>query len=245
MSRNKAWFSDTGQVFSGSEPFFFDTAEFDWVKTIEKDYQIIVDEFFAEIEKDQAQLEPYMNAEMMSKKNNWKTQGLMFWGKKSEENAKKYPKTWEVLNKIPNLCAASFNLLEPGTTIKPHYGNTNAIIRCHLGLRIPAQAPRCGFRVGTETRSWHDGKVLMFCDAHEHTAWNNTDQQRYIMVLDIVRPEFKRDFVSIASRVLGFIYYDAAKLNKPLIGKLSKIKWLDPILHWGYRRWQRAQVKHY
>jgi hypothetical protein len=123
--------------------------------------------------------------------------------------------------------AASFNLLEPGTTIKPHRGDTNAIIRCHLGLEIPGPAPDCAFRVGTETRGWKEGELFMFCDAHPHTAWNNTSKRRLVFIVDILRPEFVDQKVSICSRVLSAVYLEVlyqrlAPLREHFSGKRSK-----------------------
>jgi hypothetical protein len=142
-----------------------------------------------------------------------------------------FPRTWELLRDIPGITAASLNLLEPNTTIKPHVGNTNAIIRCHLGLRVPAPAPRCAFRVGEETRSWEDGRFLLFCDAHRHTAWNNTEEKRYILVVDVMRPEFAARRAATSARVLAGIYHAVAWQRWP---------WLRR--HFGGRRGQAATL---
>jgi len=199
------WFSEGGTPFTGSEPFYFDTAPFAWVKDLEQNWTVIRDELELLLKEHASQLVPYANGSMMSRPNQWRTFGMMFWTLPGRSNRQRCPRTWALIRKIPNLCAASFNLLEPNTTIKPHHGDTNAIIRCHLGIRIPAPAPRCGFRVGSEVRSWEEGKMLMFCDAHEHTAWNNSSQQRYILVLDVMRPEFANRRIHVASRVLASI----------------------------------------
>ena len=204
------WFADDGKPFTGSEPFFYDTSDFPWVRQVESQWTVIRDELLERLAQDEKILVPYVNKTMTSKPNQWKTLGLMFWTVKSVENCRNFPRTWEILKDVPNIIAISLNLLEEETTIKPHIGNTNAIIRCHLGLVIPEPAPRCGFRVGTETRSWEDGKFLMFCDAHQHTAWNNTNRKRYILVVDIIRPEFTRAKLMASSRVLAGIYHEAA-----------------------------------
>ena len=194
-----------GGPFKGNEPFYFDTGDFPWVKQIESQWTVIRDELMALTKTDEASLTPYANHAMTSRPNRWKTFGFMFWSVKSRHNCKKCPKTWELISRIPNVLAASFNLLEAGTTIKAHNGDTNAIIRCHLGLVIPGPAPQCAFRVGTEIRGWKEGEFLMFCDAHNHTAWNNTGERRYIMVIDIMRPEFAAQTKFICSRVLSAI----------------------------------------
>lgn len=203
------WFSDNGEQFHGNEPFYFEASEFPWVARVETHWEEIRDELLKNLEQDERILEPYLDREMATKAESWRTLGLMFWTRRSQTNCQRFPVTWSVLKDVPGITAISFNLLEPNTTIKPHVGNTNAIIRCHMGLIIPAPAPRCGFRVGTETRSWEPGKFLMFCDAHMHSAWNNTNDRRYIMVVDVITPKFAKSTTAISSRVLAGIYQAA------------------------------------
>jgi aspartyl/asparaginyl beta-hydroxylase (cupin superfamily) len=202
---SRPWFAEGGTPFHGDEPFFFDPAAFAWTAAVEAQWQTIRDELLALIATDEGSLAPYANLEMTSRPNRWKTFGIMFWTLRKQAHVRKAPKTWAILKDIPGLCAVSFNLLEPNTTIKPHHGDTNAIIRCHMGLEVPAGAPKCAFRVGTETRSWQEGRWLIFCDAHEHTAWNNTDKRRYILVIDVMRPEYEAQRLAVAARVLASI----------------------------------------
>lgn len=222
LAKAKPWFAEDGGNFEGDEPFYFDTAQFPWVRHLEANWTVFRDELQALLARDAQELQPYANMAMTNKPGQWKTFGMMFWLHVMRENTAKCPKSWALLRQVPDICGASFNLLEPHTTIKPHHGDTNAIIRCHMGLTVPAGAPRCAFRVGSEIRSWEEGKFLMFCDAHEHTAWNNTDQQRYILVIDIMRPEFVAARRSTAARVLASItsaiYYQRAAWLKKYFG---------------------------
>lgn len=208
-STHRPWFSDKGEPFHGSEPFYFDTSEFPWVAKVEARWEEIRDELLRNLEQDERILQPYVNREMATRAESWRTLGLMFWTLRSQANCERFPVAWSILKDIPGITAASFNLLEANATIKPHFGNTNAIIRCHMGLIVPAPAPRCAFRVGTETRSWEPGKFLMFCDAHQHSAWNNSDGRRYIMVVDVMTPRFAKLTKTISSRVLAGIYQEA------------------------------------
>ena len=213
------WFNYNEGAFKGSEPFFFDTNDFQWVKEIESKWHVIYEELMTLVKEHESSLLPYPNREMTTKLNKWKTFGFMFWTIKSRSNCKKCPETWKLLKTIPNLLAGSFSLLEAGTTIKPHQGDTNAIVRCHLGLKIPAPAPQCAFRVGNETRGWNEGKFLMFCDAHTHTAWNNSNEKRYIMILDVMRPEYAAQKKTICSRVLAAIYIEIAYQRSQFLRK--------------------------
>lgn len=202
------WFADTGTQFHGDEPYYFDNSKLPWTQLVEANWHTIKEELQTFISKQGDQLQPYHNSQMVNRPNRWRTLGLMFWGLREAEHCAHFPQTWQLLQQVPGLLAVSFNLLEEQTTIKPHYGNTNAIFRCHLGLQIPASAPHCGFRVGNEVRSWEEGKLLVFCDAHEHTAWNNARADRYVLVMDVIRPEFTKHKLYVASRVLASIYLD-------------------------------------
>lgn len=226
MPAAKLWFSEDGGDFPGNEPFYYDTADYPWVKHIESNFTVIRDELMSLLKEEEI-LTPYANAAMTSRPGQWKTFGIMFWLNPLKDNCRKCPKTWALLKDIPNISSASFNLLEPHTTIKPHNGDTNAIIRCHMGIEVPAAAPKCAFRVGDDIRSWEEGKFLMFCDAHEHTAWNNSDRKRYILVVDVMRPQLSTRKRYTASRVLASIslaigYQRSAFMKKYFSNRIGK-----------------------
>lgn len=50
------------------------------------------------------------------------------------------PVTWKTITSLPSAVTgnlfgnAAFSVMEPGTTVSPHFGPTNIRIRCHLGL---------------------------------------------------------------------------------------------------------------
>lgn len=218
------WFADTGGLYTGQEPCYYEPAAFDWAAGLCAEWRQIHDELQTHLQAEAAGFEPYLEAGMASRPGRWKTLGLMFWGIQSKRNTRALPRTWALVRDIPGLTACSLNLLEPQTSIKPHIGNTDAIIRCHLGLTIPAVAPRCGFRVGAEIRSWTPGGLLMFCDAHEHTAWNNTDEDRYVMVIDVMREAFMARRAEICARVHAEIRLDADRKRWPWIDRLSRTR---------------------
>ncbi len=240
LQETRLWFAESGDAFVGAEPAYFNPGEFPWVSEIEANWEIIRDEFAALLKEHSTQLRPYANESMTSSDpSSWRTFTMMFWYRRNRANCQRCPKTWAMLQSIPGLCAASFNLLEPNTTIKPHFGDTNAIVRCHMGLEIPAPAPQCGFKVRDEVRSWEPGRFLMFCDAHQHSAWNNSAQRRYIMVLDVMRPQFAQQSRAIASRVQASVSYGVALQRSPWLRKHCRSGLgravLFRLLQWRYR----------
>lgn len=206
--REKPWTTYDGRPHPAHEPHLYDPAQFPWVAALEAEWTTIRDELRAVLGATDDVLLPYPDPTKTNRRGAWKTAGLMYWTFPSDKYIAMFPRTWAILQRIPELTSASLLLLEPHSTIKPHLGDTNAMVRCHMGLVVPAPAPRCGLRVKETTLSWEEGRVFMFNDAHEHTAWNNTDQARYILSFDVLRPEFRGMERWVSSRVLGNIFVD-------------------------------------
>jgi ornithine lipid ester-linked acyl 2-hydroxylase len=74
-------------------------------------------------------------------------------------------------------------------------------MRCHLGIEVPAGLPDCGLQAGTEQQAWGEGKWLFFNDAFKHSAWNNTDKRRIVIIMDVIRPEFLYKTKSICANI--------------------------------------------
>jgi aspartyl/asparaginyl beta-hydroxylase (cupin superfamily) len=118
----------------------------------------------------------------------WSTYFLLRNGTRVEEHLARCPKTAELLSAAP-LCdvpghapTAFFSVLAPRTRIPAHTGVTNTRFIVHLPLVVP---PACGFRVGAERRDFREGRAWVFDDTFEHEAWNDSDEPRIILILDV------------------------------------------------------------
>ncbi len=210
------WFSifDKSE-YKGNEPNFFNPDDYHFSKIISDNYHVINEELGKYLKNHE--LESYFNTTMVSKVNSWKTISLKTWNVEIYEHHKYFSETLQVIKSIPGLVSASFNLLEPHGHIIPHCGDTNAIFRCHLGLSIPDKMPACGFRVKDEWRSWETGKLLIFVDANNHEAINNTEKNRFIFLFDVVRDEYLEKKHLVCSIVLtGLFLQKMAELFKLL-----------------------------
>jgi hypothetical protein len=49
--------------------------------------------------------------------------------------------------------------------------------------------PKCGIRVGPTIQPWTTGKALVLDDSYEHEVWNNTNQERVLLLVDIWHPD--------------------------------------------------------
>jgi aspartyl/asparaginyl beta-hydroxylase (cupin superfamily) len=209
----KPWTTYDGNRIAADEPQTYDPRQFSWVAGVESKWETIRDELRDVLARDPDFLLPYPDPTKTDRSAAWRTAGLMYWTFESDRYVSLFPKTWAILKSVPNLTSASLLLLQARSTIKPHVGDTNAMMRCHMGLVVPAPAPRCGLRVKDTVLSWEHGKIFMFNDALEHTAWNNTDEDRYILSFDVMRPEYVAARRWVSARVLGNIFVDV-RLNR-------------------------------
>jgi beta-hydroxylase len=118
----------------------------------------------------------------------WRTFILYGFGTKMEKNCLQAPLTTKLLESVPNLQTAWFSILAPGNHILAHRGVSKGILRAHLGLIIPNDAEKCRLRVADKFQVWRPGEIFVFDDTYEHEVWNDTDEERVILLFDFDRP---------------------------------------------------------
>lgn len=127
----------------------------------------------------------------------WSTCYLTDKGRPIPERVARAPTTFGLLDEQVPLCRIStrapsimLSLLRPHSRIPAHTGMVNCRFVCHLPLIVP---PRCRFRVGAETREWKVGELMVFDDSVEHEAWNDSDEDRLVLIFDVWRPEVSEE----------------------------------------------------
>ncbi len=86
------------------------------------------------------------------------------------------------------MTTAMFSILSPRKHILDHRGPYKGVLRYHLGLIVPAAAEQCRIRVGDDVRHWREGESLVFDDTFNHEVWNDTDETRVVLFVDVLRP---------------------------------------------------------
>lgn len=179
---------------------FYPADTFNWCKYLETQTQIIIDEYNVVIAAHPEFLIPWPEVNLYTPKASWLTVGLYtpVNGFKIFPNYFHFPKTISILNQIPKVKTAGFSILTPGCEIKPHVGYSSSLTRVHLGLDIPKleliklnkqedkyTIPNCGLQIHNQIRTWEKGKLLVFNDLFLHSAWNLSQQDRIVLLLDI------------------------------------------------------------
>ncbi len=164
---------------------FLDPSQFSFLDGLRNRWREIRDEYLALPED---AFEPWVQREMYG--HGWSVYGLMAFGTRIDAALANCPRTAEALAAVPGLTTAGFSRMAPGTHIKPHEGWVTTVYRAHLGLVVP---DNCALRVGTETRRWRTGDLLLFDDTINHEAWNRSTSTRTVLLFDFVRPGHEHD----------------------------------------------------
>ena len=178
---------------------FYDRGLFSWAEEIESRTALIREELGGALAQEQdfapyIALEPGQPVDQWRELNHsakWSHYGLWRNGQPNEVHLARCPETRRALEAvdmaaIDGLCPnAMFSALAPHTEIPPHTGETNARLVVHLPLIVPES---CSYRVGFQHRSWKEGELLVFDDTIEHTARNDSDQLRVVLIFDVWNP---------------------------------------------------------
>jgi aspartyl/asparaginyl beta-hydroxylase (cupin superfamily) len=179
---------------------FFARDHFPWLAALEAETAEIRRELLSLLEEDGAGFRPYIAFESTQPVNQWgelnhsrRWSAWFFWedGARHEAHCARCPATAAALEALPLLDlpgkgpTALFSILEPHSRIPPHTGSSNVRATVHLPLVVP---DGCGFRVGSETRTFEAGRAWAFDDTIEHEAWNDSEAYRAILILDVWNP---------------------------------------------------------
>ena len=170
---------------------FYDAAMFPWARPLEANWLQIRAELehvlrkpeaipaFHEISKDQVKI---------TNDDDWKTYFFYAFGFRAEDNCHACPETARLIEGVPGLQTAFFSILSPGKHIPPHRGAFKGLLRYHLGLIVPEPNDNVRIRVGQKYGHWHEGESLIFDDTYQHEVWNDTQETRVVLFLDVMRP---------------------------------------------------------
>jgi len=118
----------------------------------------------------------------------WLNYGLYHYGKWFEENTKKCPITYSLLNEIKDhINIAGFSLMKGISKIDKHKdttGKSTNSLAYHLGLIVPDPPNSCILNVDGYEISQKNGQDIIFDSNYEHYAKNDSSYDRIILYID-------------------------------------------------------------
>ncbi len=187
------------------------------IEQLEAKTDAIRAEFEALIAAEKGELVPYIQYpervplrqfKALNNNREWTAIHLLQNGERIEANARHCPVTMAAIAAMaqPHIKGGSpnamFSLLAPHTRIPPHVGVTNVRLVCHLPLIIPEG---CGFRCGESVREWTMGEAFVFDDTIEHEAWNDGDELRVVLIIDLWNPALNESERQAVAEVIGAV----------------------------------------
>jgi len=208
---------ETVLFFRDGEKTFFEPESFPWVSAVETDWKLVRKELEAVMARreDIPNFQDISDAQkVLTEGEQWKTFWLYAYGEKAEENCARCPETVKVLQRIPGMKSAMFSILAPRKHIPEHRGMYKGVLRYHLGLIVPGSDGSCKIRVGSDVRSWKEGKSLIFDDSHPHEVWNECDSYRVVLFVDFLRPVFFP--ASLLNRMIIWMIARTSSIKEPM-----------------------------
>ena len=196
-------------------PFFDDQS---WMKPLEAHAPGIREELCTRL-AEQRGFQPYFAegdaafrkarfGEGLKDAQDWTVAMLSFGGVR-QESAALFPRTMAAFDDCfpghgtgtHEISYAALSAIKPGSHVPPHYGLCNFKLTGHLGLIVPDG--RCEIRVGTEVRSWAEGKAMAFDDTYEHEVWQEASGLRVVLLFWVWHPDLTAVEVAVLKTLIA------------------------------------------
>ena len=170
-----------------------DKAFFPWIVELEHHWQDIRDEALRIRAEDIPSLgDISFDHGRIAADRRWRAFFLKGYGYRMASNAARAPITAALIEKVPGLVTANFSVMEAGGHIPRHWGMTKGMLTYHLALKAPRDHEKCRIHIeeGKQLHviHWEDGQSFLFDDMFNHEVWNESDEDRYILLIQIKRP---------------------------------------------------------
>ena len=146
----------------------------------------------------------------------WDVSFLYESGRRHDETCARCPTLTAIVEDFPTVRTHSgliyVSRLRPGTAIRSHYGPSNLRLRCHLPIVVPERS--CGISVAGDARAWREGECIVFDDTFHHHAWNHSDQDRIVVVIDLWHPDLTEQEIELVSGLQRYVAAQSARLDR-------------------------------
>ena len=169
-------------------PVYYERNELPCADKVEQNFDEIRSEICMSIERDSASFNVAYDNAFLEISDSWTARNIIAWGLTSN---REYPKTLQLMREI-GAVNCFISRLPPGSDLKKHNGESDGYIRCHLPLVVPGGLPDVGLEVAEQKRPWVEGQIIAFNDLQYHGAFNFSEQERVVLIFDVMRPDAAR-----------------------------------------------------
>jgi len=134
----------------------------------------------------------------------WRMFLLKVYGNEIASNMAACPHLAERIAASSDILSATLSFLAPHKHIPEHRGPFRGVLRFQLGLSVPLTVdgrPAAVLKLAGEEHRIGDGQALLWDDTYPHEVWNDSDQWRIALLLDVRRHGMPPD-MALLSRLL-------------------------------------------
>jgi len=99
-----------------------------------------------------------------------------------------FPSLVRLLKRIPQIGTCAVSVLQDGVHIPIHVGYYKGIMRYMIPVVVPKDRENVFLCVNELKYCWTEGVGVLWDDTYPHKVYNNTDEIRVVIYMDVVRP---------------------------------------------------------
>jgi aspartate beta-hydroxylase len=138
----------------------------------------------------------------------WRLFILKVYGAEVERNMAACPTLADVVRSSPDVLSANLSFLAPRKHIPRHRGPFRGVLRFQLGLSVPVDTdgrPAAVLSLNDDEHRIGDGEHLLWDDTYPHEVWNNSDEMRVALLLDVRRRHMPMDMRMLSSALIASV----------------------------------------
>lgn len=138
----------------------------------------------------------------------WRMFIVKAYGVEAPRNMATCPTLAALVASCPDVLSASFSFLAPWKHIPAHRGPFRGVLRFYLVLAMPVAPdgrPAAVLRIDDAEYRLAGGEPLLWDDTYEHEVWNESDEVRIVLLLDIRRRAMPLDMELLSRGLISLV----------------------------------------
>lgn len=138
----------------------------------------------------------------------WRMMILKAYGTEIAPNMSACPTLAKLVTEAPEVLSASISYLAPQKHIPVHRGPFRGVLRFYLGLAVPTLSdgrPAAVLKVADSEFRIGGGDSLLWDDTYPHEVWNESNQVRSVLLLDVWRRGMPIDMEVFSKCLIGLV----------------------------------------
>lgn len=118
----------------------------------------------------------------------WRVINIKAGDQYSEVAHKYFPSLVRILRSVPQIETCAISVLQEGVHIPIHVGYYKGIMRYMIPIVVPKDRENVFLCVNELKYDWTEGVGVLWDDTYPHKVYNNTNEIRVVIYMDVVRP---------------------------------------------------------